>query len=58
MNKLRALPNTTNSAQIAVEDALFLQIGVLIIIQIVKDATLEAGVRTKDDAAVFAAIGY
>ena len=57
MNKLRALPNTTNSAQIAVEDALFLQIGVLII-QVVKDATLEAGVRTKDDAAVFAAIGY
>lgn len=57
MNKLRALPNTTNSAQIAVEDALFLQIGVLII-QAVKDATLEAGVRTKDDAAVFAAIGY
>ena len=56
MNKVRALPDTTNSAQIAVEDALFLQIG--IITQVVEYATLQARVLAKDNAAVFTAIGY
>ena len=56
MDKVLTLPNTANPAQIAVEDALFLQ--VVAILQVIEEAAVETRIRSEDDAAVFASVRY